>query len=146
MVASQTLSHSGRWVYLNWPSWIAKASTGDEMHTEMCSPSRSTPLLTYLKINLEITAQSRWHKDFVTPSRIKHRGTQALSKWCWELEMHIMSHVYRFSTEYLVFTLELIQAHKTSDLSTQQMYLSNSTLKGDSLTMRIHPQPGDWCR
>ncbi|EFB20287.1 hypothetical protein PANDA_016603 [Ailuropoda melanoleuca] len=38
-----------------------------------------------------------------------------------------------FSAEYLVFTLELIQAHKTSDRSTQQMYLSDYTLKGESL-------------
>ena len=47
--------------------------------------------------------------------------------------MHVMSRVYSFPAEYLVFTLELIQAHKTSDISTQQMYLSDSMLKGDSL-------------
>lgn len=47
--------------------------------------------------------------------------------------MHVMSSVYSFSAEYLVFTLELIQAHKTSDISTQQRYLSDYTLKGDSL-------------
>lgn len=83
-----------------------------------CVLPAAQPLPTNLKINLGITTQSRRHQDFVTPNRMKRRGTRALGKRCWELERHVVSCVYSFSAEYLVFTLELIQAHKTSDIST----------------------------
>lgn len=39
----------------------------------------------------------------------------------------------QLSAENLVFTLELIQAHKMSNISTQQMHLRDYTLEGDSL-------------
>lgn len=66
------------------------------------------------------------------------RGSGPWQTMLW-VAMHVMSRVYSFSAEYLVFTLELIQAHKTSDISTQQMYLSDYTLKGDSLHNKNPP-------
>ena len=59
----------------------------------------------------------------MTPNRITYGGSRALGRRYWELEMHAgVLRVYCLSAEYFVFTLELIQAHKTSAISTQQMH------------------------
>ena len=75
------------------------------------------------KINQEISTLSRRDQGFVTPNRITYGGSRALGRRYWELEMHAgVLRVYCLSAEYFVFTLELIQAHKTSAISTQQMH------------------------
>ena len=92
------------------------------MQVEVCSPSHLAPPPDP-KTNLEISTLSRQDQGFLTPNRITCGGSRALGRRYWELEMHAgVFSVYSFSAEYFVFTLELIQAHKTSAISTQQMY------------------------
>lgn len=108
-----------------------QAEEGKESKSRCVLPA-TLPHLQILKSIREISTLSRRDQGFLTPNRITCGGSRALGRRYWELETHAgLFCVCSFSAEYFVFTLELIQAHKTSAISTQ--WCTNDTLKGDSL-------------